>query len=351
MGSIADRVTLREITAETVRAVTKLSVTEQQHRFVAPNAVSLAQALFAPEAWYRAIYLGDEPIGFVMLSDDSLLDPLPESPKIGLWRFMVGAEHQHQGVGRAAMHLVIEHVRRKGLFEKMSLSYVPVEGSPERFYRSFGFRPTGEMDEDEVVMELVLREPAAPPVAIGGAPMPIEPFATTLQGGHPNSLGRTDEVVGLVLAAPPRLDELYRCYFADDEVVRLRTSSALKRVCALHPDWLLPYVDGLLGEVARIPQPSAQWTLAQLMTALGDRFTDAQRARATEVLKRNLASATDWIVLIQTMQTLAAWAEADVGLKEWVELHLLRLAEDPRKSVAGKARRLRAVLGAEERAP
>ena len=350
MGTVADRVTLREITAETVRAVIKLSVTEQQNRFVAPNAVSLAQALFAPEAWYRAIYLGDEPVGFVMLSDDSLLEPGPESPEIGLWRFMVDAKHQHQGVGRAAMQLVLVHVRRKGLFEKMSLSYVPEEGSPERFYRSFGFRPTGEMDDDEVVMELVLSEPAAPSVAIGGAPRPIEPFATMLQGGHPNSLGRTDEVVGLVLAEPPRLDELYRCYFADDEVVRLRTSSALKRVCALHPDWLLPYVDGLLGEVARIPQPSAQWTLAQLLALLEDRLTDAQRARATEVLKRNLEAATDWIVLIQTMQTLVAWADVDAALGAWLGPHLDRLAEDPRRSVAGKARRLRAVLGAEERA-
>jgi len=53
------RVSLREITSETVRAVTRLSVAESQKGFVAPNAVSLAQALFAPTAWYRAIYLAD----------------------------------------------------------------------------------------------------------------------------------------------------------------------------------------------------------------------------------------------------------------------------------------------------
>ena len=143
MSDIADRVTLREITAETVRVVTELSVTEHQKRFVATNAESLAQALFAPEAWYRAIYLDDEPVGFVMLSDDSLLDPVPAHPEMGLWRFMVDAKHQHRGVGRAAMQLVLEHVRGKGLFEKMSLSYFPDEGSPEPFYRSFGFQPTG----------------------------------------------------------------------------------------------------------------------------------------------------------------------------------------------------------------
>ena len=161
MGSIANLVTLREITADTVRAVIKLSVTEYQNRFVAPNATSLAQALFAPNAWYRAIYLGDEPVGFVMLADDSLLDPVPQNPEVVVWRLMVDAKHQRKGVGRAAMLLVIDHVRRKAVFKKLAISYIPEEGGPEQLYLSLGFRPTGEMDEDEVVMELPLGASAA----------------------------------------------------------------------------------------------------------------------------------------------------------------------------------------------
>jgi diamine N-acetyltransferase len=142
--------------AETVRAVIKLSVTDYQNRFIGPNAVSLAQALFSPEAWYRAIYLEEEPVGFVMLEDRSLLNPMPENPNVGVWRFMVDAKHQRKGVGRAAMLVVVEHIRRKGLFKKLAISYVPEEGGPEQLYLSLGFRPTGEMDEDEVVMELPL---------------------------------------------------------------------------------------------------------------------------------------------------------------------------------------------------
>ncbi|MEQ8858179.1 MAG: GNAT family N-acetyltransferase [Pseudomonadales bacterium] len=161
MRSIANEVTLREITADTVIAVINLAVTEYQNRFVAPNAVSLAQALFAPEAWYRAIYLQEVPVGFVMLEDESLLDPMPENPQVGVWRFMVDAKHQRKGVGRAAMLLVIDHVRRKGLFKKLAISYVPQDGSPEKLYLSLGFKPTGEMDEDEVVMELQLDASAA----------------------------------------------------------------------------------------------------------------------------------------------------------------------------------------------
>ena len=46
-ASDTSRVTLREITEDTVIDVVRLKVTKDQERFVAPNAVSLAQALFS----------------------------------------------------------------------------------------------------------------------------------------------------------------------------------------------------------------------------------------------------------------------------------------------------------------
>lgn len=164
MADIAAHVTLREITAETVRAITRLAVGPDQTRFVATNAESLAQALFAPEAWYRAIYLDHEPVGFVMLADDSLRQPTPEKPEVWIWRFMVDARHQRQGIGRAALRRVIAHVRSKAVFDRLHLSYVPGEGSPEPLYRSLGFAPTGQVEEGEVVMALDLRAGADQPL-------------------------------------------------------------------------------------------------------------------------------------------------------------------------------------------
>lgn len=149
-------VTLRAITADTVRDVTRLAVREDQKQFVAPNAVSLAQALFAPEAWYRAIYLGEALAGFVMLHDESLRPQAPQKPVIGVWRFMIDARYQGKGVGKQALQLVIEHVRSRGIFQELELSYVPAEGGPEGFYRKLGFEPTGRLDEGEVVMALAL---------------------------------------------------------------------------------------------------------------------------------------------------------------------------------------------------
>lgn len=148
-------VSLREITSETVVPVVKLSVSEGQKKFVATNAVSLAQALFAPEAWYRAIYVDEVLAGFVMLEDTSLRSPAPSEPTIGLWRLMVDERFQGKGIGRAAMLRVIGHARAKG-FRTLATSYVPSVGGPEGFYLSLGFKPTGRMDDDEVVIELTL---------------------------------------------------------------------------------------------------------------------------------------------------------------------------------------------------
>jgi len=155
-------VSLREITSETVRAVVSLSVAENQKGFVAPNAVSLAQALFAPTAWYRAIYLAEELVGFVMLKDESLGTPSPERPGIGVWRFMIDARFQGHGIGQSALLQVIEHVQAKGVFETLELSYVPGPGCPELFYLGLGFRHTGRSTEGgEVVLEFPLAQNAA----------------------------------------------------------------------------------------------------------------------------------------------------------------------------------------------
>ncbi len=149
-------VTLREITDTTVIAVTRLAVTESQKRFVATNAVSLAQALFAREGWYRAIYAGEELAGFVMLYDESLQTPPPSQPKIGVWRLMIDTKFQRQGIGRKALLAVIAHVRSKGLFTALELSYVPGSDCPEPFYLGLGFIHTGRMDGVEIVLELPL---------------------------------------------------------------------------------------------------------------------------------------------------------------------------------------------------
>ena len=161
-----------------------------------------------------------------------------------------------------------------------------------------------------------------------------------LTGGHPNSLGRTLEVVDIILADESKLEELYECYFSEDEVVRLRVSNAMKRVCKAHPEWLEPYIDKLLNEISDINQASTQWTLAQLFQSLESRMNEAQIAKAIEVMKTNLERSDDWIVLNHTMQTLSDWSRKNADLKTWLNPRLEHLSGDERKSVAKRAKKL-----------
>ena len=171
-----------------------------------------------------------------------------------------------------------------------------------------------------------------------------ENFEHMLSGGHPNSLGRTVEVVEQVLKNPAKFEELYHCYFSTDEVVRLRVSNAMKRVAREHPDWLVPYIDRFLGEIAAINQVSTQWTLATLFLWLDDDMTPSQKERATTHLKKNLETNEDWIVQNTTIETLSQWAKDDEALRTWLVPHLEAFAKSSRKSVAGRATKMLKML-------
>jgi diamine N-acetyltransferase len=155
-------VTLRPITSNTVHAVCRLKVLREQEQFVATNAVSLAEALFSPEAWYRAIYVDEEIVGFVMLWDETLSPTPAAKPEICLWRFMVAAQHQGQGVGKQALAEIIRHVYSRPGIARFYSSFVTGELGPEKFYLATGFSPTGDVDEDgDVIIEYPLRSGAA----------------------------------------------------------------------------------------------------------------------------------------------------------------------------------------------
>ena len=143
-------VTLREITSETVRAICNLEVRPEQRSYVAPNAVSIAQAHFEPQAWFRAVYAAETPVGFVMLSED------PEKREYYLWRFMIAGEHQGKGYGKRALDLVVEYVRALPGARELTSSFVPGEAGPRDFYLRYGFVETGEVEDREHVIRLEL---------------------------------------------------------------------------------------------------------------------------------------------------------------------------------------------------
>lgn len=149
--STGSPVSLREVTEDNLFAVLQLEVNEAQKKFVASNAVSIAQAYFARDrAWFRAIYAGETPVGFLMINDQ------PQKSDYFLWRYMIDARFQGKGFGRRAMELLIEHVKTRPNAVELKTSYVPGEGGPGPFYHKIGFVDTGEVLEEELVARLSL---------------------------------------------------------------------------------------------------------------------------------------------------------------------------------------------------
>lgn len=150
MKDTTKSISLKAITAETVWPIMKLNVAENQKSFVAPNANSIAEAYFSKEAWFRGIYDGDDPVGFIMLYADS------KKAEYFLWRLMIDQAHQGNGYGYLAMEQVIAHVKTLPGAKELITSYVPGDGNPSLFYYKLGFEETGEWEDGEKVIKLKL---------------------------------------------------------------------------------------------------------------------------------------------------------------------------------------------------
>lgn len=142
--------TLVEIDRNNLRAVMELAVKPEQESYVAPNSVSIAEYCYEDEAWMRAIYSGDVPVGFLMLSERRSV------PRYYLWRYMIDASHQGRGFGRGGLDLLVDYVRTLPGGSELFLSYQPGPASPRDFYAAYGFVDTGREHDGELEMRLLL---------------------------------------------------------------------------------------------------------------------------------------------------------------------------------------------------
>ena len=132
---------------------------------MAPNDYSLAEAYAVlSEGRYVqpfGIYDGNVPVGFAMIGHNAFVNsdcPAAYRNSYYLWRLMIDRRYQQRGYGKKAAALLLDYVRTlpDGPAETCSVSYEPENHAAKHLYASFGFRPTGEMDDDEEIAVLNL---------------------------------------------------------------------------------------------------------------------------------------------------------------------------------------------------
>jgi diamine N-acetyltransferase len=157
------RVQLRDIVTDDDRdAALALRSGPGQDRFVASVEQSFADAVEHPEACarYWAVYDGDQAVGFAMISDNIPRETLDADPTLVgpsfLWRLLIDERYQRRGYGTATLDAVVAYVRGRPNSDTLLTSAGQGDGTPQPFYERYGFIPTGDIVEDEVVLRLDL---------------------------------------------------------------------------------------------------------------------------------------------------------------------------------------------------
>lgn len=141
---------LKEINSDNWEECIDLKVSDSQEDFVAPNWYSILEAQFGEELYPFCIYDGEQMIGFLMYGLD------PDTDRMEMCRLMVDKKYQGKGYGRAAVLKLFDLIRNKYGNIKFYTSIEPNNSTAQKLYESLGFKMTGEIMWEELVMMVQL---------------------------------------------------------------------------------------------------------------------------------------------------------------------------------------------------
>ena len=149
------RIELTSLTEENLQQCFDLKVASNQTQYIASNADSWKTATENPEvARPFAICCDGKMVGFTMFAfDENYEDP---GDRYWLWRFMIDEGLQGNGIGTAALQVIIQYFRDNGA-NNIRLSTKDSNTNALSMYRKAGFRDTGEMNGEEIVLQLDLK--------------------------------------------------------------------------------------------------------------------------------------------------------------------------------------------------
>ena len=147
------KTTLKKIDESNFIDCFRLQLGEGQERFVSHPIRSLAQAyVYYGQCIPFGIYAENQMVGYVMVIYDY------DEEVYNLWHLMIDAAEQNRGYGKAAVQCCLDYIQTKpfGTSNEIKLTCHEENEAALYLYRLFGFSPTGERDEDEIEMSLLL---------------------------------------------------------------------------------------------------------------------------------------------------------------------------------------------------
>jgi diamine N-acetyltransferase len=127
---------LKTITKYNWLKAISLRVREDQMKFVASNAISLAQLNFLEKFHAKGIYHDEDMVGFALYGIDE------DDHEYWIYRMMIDQNYQGKGYGVKAISLVIDDIRniKEDRHQSITLSYEPTNEHAKRIYEKMGFK-------------------------------------------------------------------------------------------------------------------------------------------------------------------------------------------------------------------
>ena len=129
-----------------------LKVAKEQENYVASDFRMLARAYAYREYRSKAfvIYNDATPVGMAMYYDCDELNAYDFS------QLFIDERYQGNGYGYAAAAQIVERMKADGKFRKIILCYIEGNEAARKLYEKIGFYHTGEVDGDEIIMQMDL---------------------------------------------------------------------------------------------------------------------------------------------------------------------------------------------------
>lgn len=117
----------------------RLSVKKEQQTLIASNLYSIAEVQFLDDFYAKGIYLDETMIGFTMFGID------PDDNNYWIYRLMIDKKFQGKGIGKQAIHLVIDEIRRNN---NANISIIMIGYAPENFTAKFLYKKVGFIETE-----------------------------------------------------------------------------------------------------------------------------------------------------------------------------------------------------------
>lgn len=130
-----------------------LNLRHGQDKFVSHPVRSLAQAyVYYNQCTPFAIYNDNIIVGYVMVIYDY------DEETYNIWHMMIDEKYQGKGYGTKAVKLCLDYIKSKpfGNSNDVILTCNMDNSHAIHIYEKLGFKDTGERDDDEIIMNLVI---------------------------------------------------------------------------------------------------------------------------------------------------------------------------------------------------